>query len=389
MTKRLWCTGAAAVGLCSAVLLTGCGNFFVDPTSTTTPTTGSATGSYAYAVNTNNSLSEFDLGAGKLTAVTGSPVTLTTGLGAASVTVSRANSFVFVGGNGAIECYSIGSTGALTQLTAGGGTATANFVSLETSPDGNWLFGLDAIQPGAPNLYVFAINAATGALTLAGSAGVPLPVPGPAAAVARMVKISPNAAFVGVALGGGGDVFFTFNTTTGVLTQSGLLKTNGYDDDAILFDSNSAYAYVGRYGLTAGNSVIASYTVSTAGALTGVGTKASGDTPFSLAFDNTGGFLYSANRGSSSLSAYSIATGVLTELASSPYPSGTSVSAVARDSSGSYLIAAAAGGTSDLTLYAFDVLTAGKLAAVATSANGSGTAGSIAVATTHSTTASF
>jgi 6-phosphogluconolactonase len=194
---------------------------------------------------------------------------------------------------------------------------------------------------------------------------------------------------VGVSLGGGGDVFYTFNTTTGILTQSGVLATKGYDDDALIFDSNSAYAYIGRYGLTAGNSVIASFTLTTAGALTQVGTAASGDTPYALAFDSTGGYLYSANRGTSTVSAFSIATGALTELASSPYPSGDSVSAMARDSTGSYLIAAAAGGTSDLTLYAFDVLTAGKLAAVATAANGSGTAGSVAVATTHSTTAAF
>jgi len=72
----------------------------------------------------------------------------------------------------------------------------------------------------------------------------------------------------------------------------------------------------------------------------------------------------------------------LTALASSPYTSGDEVTALAEDTGKKYVIAASAGGTPDLTMYAFDALTAGQLDAVATSANGGGT-GSIALATTH------
>ena len=388
--KRTFERSISALTMLFAVSLTGCGNFFVNPSTVTTGTTTTATtGNFAYVVNTTNTLSEYDLSAGKLTAIAGSPLTLTTGLAATSVAVSRANTFVFVGGAGGIECYAINTDGSLTATTAGGATETADFVSLETSPDGQWLFALDGITPTAPILYQFSIDPNTGALALAGSGEIQLPIAGAGVPTPRMVKISPNADYLGVVLGGGGDVFYTFNTTTGILTQSGLLATKGFDDDSLLFDSTSTYAFIGRYGLTASNSTVASYTVSTVGALTSLATVATGDTPYSLALDGTGAFLYSANFGAPSVTGYSLATGALTQLASSPYASGLNVASLARDITGSYLISASQGGSADLTLYAFDVLVPGKLDAVASSTNGSGTAGSLAVATTHSTTESF
>ncbi len=389
MTKSAWARGLGVAGLSCSMWLTGCANFFVNPGTGSGTGTGGSTGDYVYVVNANNTLSQFAVGTAKLTAISGSPITLADGLSATSVAVTRKNGFVFVGGNGAIECYSVGSNGALSATTAGGGTATANFVSLETSPDGQWLFGLDALIPAAPVLYVFSINATTGALALAGSAGVPLPVPGGGAAAPHMVKISQNGSFVAVMLGAGGDVFYNFATTTGVLTQAGALKTNGYEDDSILFDKTSGFAFIGRYGLKANTSTIVSYSVSADGILSSIGSVASGDVPYSMALDSTNTYLYAANRGSSDVSGYAVAAGLLTAASGSPYIAGTAVSAIARDSTGAYLVAAATGGSSDLTLYSFDGTTAGKLDTAASVVNGSGVAGSIAVAATHSTTADF
>jgi hypothetical protein len=61
------------------------------------------------------------------------------------------------------------------------------------------------------------------------------------------------------------------------------------------------------------------------------------------------------------------------------------VTALAEDNTKKYAIAAAAGGavSSALTLYQFDALTAGQLDAVATYGNGTGVAGSVALAATH------
>ena len=214
MTKRLMMNGVRWVALGAAAMVNGCGGgFFVNQNNTTT--TGSSSGDYVYVVNqTTDTLSEFVVGAGTLTAVSGSPILLVAGLAPTSVAVSRPNSFVFVGGNGAISTYSIGTGGALTNVGGGGAAATANFVSLETSPDGQWLLGLDSLTQ---SIYVFKINASTGALTLNSTATYT--APGSGLPSQKSIRISPNAAFVAAALGPGGDVLFTFNTSTGVLMR--------------------------------------------------------------------------------------------------------------------------------------------------------------------------
>ncbi len=372
MRKSVW-AGLTAI----ATMLTGCAGFFVANTSTSTTTTSS--GDYAYVVNnTTDTLSGFVVGTGTLTSI--STYTLTNGLAPSSVAVSRPNTFVYVGGNGAISCYSIGTGGALTSVSATCASQTANFVSLATSPDGQWLLALDNLTQ---TVYVYKINTSTGLLTL--SATTVYAAPGVGAATPRSIRIAPNGAFVGVALGLGGDVIFNFTTSTGVLSSpQNLAVASGYSDNEVVFDTNSAYALVARTGPSTGASGVATYSVASTGALTGVQTlAASGDSPYSLLEDSTGAYVYTANRGSSTISGYAFASGTLTALASSPYTSGASVIALARDNSGKYVVAASSGGSSDLTLYSFDLLTAGKLDAVAVSASGTDPAGSLALATTH------
>jgi len=53
------------------------------------------------------------------------------------------------------------------------------------------------------------------------------------------------------------------------------------------------------------------------------------------------------------------------------------------DNTHKYVIAAAANGSSDYTMYSFDALSAGKLDAVSVGASGTDPAGSIAIAATH------
>jgi 6-phosphogluconolactonase len=380
MSKRALSSRVVWALLGAATLATGCGGgFFIDTNGTTTTT--SSSGDYVYVVNqTTNTLSEFVVGNATLTAITGSPISLTSGLAAASVAVTRPNTFVYVGGNGAISCYSVGSSGALSAVTGGGAGATANFVSLETSPDGKWLLALDSTTQ---TVYVYAINTSTGALIL--NATTTFAAPGAGTAAQRSIRISPSAAFVAIALGPAGDVVFTFNTTTGVLTQSATISlASGFSDNAVQFDSTSSKLYVARGGPTTGTAGVSTYSVSSSGALTQTQALiASGNAPFALLLDSAGSYLYAANRSDATVSGYSTSGGTLAALPSSPYPSGTSVIALAEDNSKKYLIAAASGGSPDLTLYGFDALTAGKLNAVATSASGSDPAGSVALATTH------
>ena len=103
-----------------------------------------------------------------------------------------------------------------------------------------------------------------------------------------------------------------------------------------------------------------------------------------MAVNKAGTDVYVANRGDGTISGFSVATsGTLTALSGSPYTSGTGVTALATDSSGDYLLAAANGGSPDLTMYSFDTTTVGKLNLVTTTATGTDPTGPVAVAATH------
>jgi 6-phosphogluconolactonase len=78
-----------------------------------------------------------------------------------------------------------------------------------------------------------------------------------------------------------------------------------------------------------------------------------------------------------------VTNGVPTALSGSPYASGALVQSLALDRSGKYLLAAASGGTPDLTMYSFDATVGGKLDKVATAATGTDPAGALLVTATH------
>jgi 6-phosphogluconolactonase (cycloisomerase 2 family) len=371
----------AGLALGAALFLTGCAGFFVDPHSTST-TTGTSGSDYVYVVNqTTNTLTGFVVGTGTLTTI--STYTLQTGLNAQSVAVTIPDTFVYVGGSGGIYCYAIGTGGALTQQTTGGVTELANFVAMDVSYDGKWLAALDS---DLDELYIFSINTSTGLLSPAGA--LPISIPGSGTGSLRQVRFSPNAAFVVAALGPGGDVIYPFNATTGALgTANNLTLAAGFSDNAIAFDKVSGDVYFARGGSTTGSSVIATYTLGSSGALTQVGTPiVSGNSPYSLLNVDTtssGDFLYAANRNDSTISGYSLTSGALAALASSPYNSGSAVTALVLDKTGAYVIAASSGGSPDVELYALDGTTLGKLDSDAISASGTDPAGSLAIAATH------
>jgi hypothetical protein len=73
----------------------------------------------------------------------------------------------------------------------------------------------------------------------------------------------------------------------------------------------------------------------------------------------------------------------LTVLSGSPYQSGSAVTALAVDSSGDYLLAAANGGSPDLTMYSYDSATVGKLDFATSVPTGTDPTGPVALAMTH------
>ena len=370
-----------------ATVLTGCSGFFIPQTTTPTPPT-SGTGNYVFAVNPGlQTLSAYAIGTGALTLAAGSPVSLPATLVSSAapsvaVTVSRNNAFVYVGGLNAIYCYSVGSSGVLTLVSSSSVTTAAAVVSMDTSPDGQWLFILDG---ASASVFEYSVNQTTGALGTVGQIVYNVPN---GINVPRSVRAT--ATVVAAALGTGGDALFTLNTTTGALVYSGFISLNNalQSDNDVALTPNGGFLFVSRSGVvgTTPANGVATFAVDVTGkpSVTGSGTLIpAGTGANSILLDGTNAYLYVANRGASTVSEYAVsAAGAVAPLATPPFPVGLVVTSLARDSTGKYVFAGGIGSTSDLQMYTFDVTTGGKLDSAMSVSTGSDTQG-LQIATTH------
>lgn len=358
-----------------AAALVGCGDFFIPPNS---GGGGSTTNNYVYVTNsTTSSLAGFAIGTGKLTTISGLPLSL--GYVPVAAVVTPNNNFIYIAGPGAIYRYNVSSNGTLTTPSGGATVAAASVVSLDVSPDGQWLFGLDNTQT---QLDEFQINSSTGALSVI--AATPYSVQS-GKVVPKAVKVSPAGNLIFAALGTGGDVVFTLNTSTGAVASSQTLPpvTTTTSDNALAINSGGSYLYIARSGTNGGVGV---YTIGSGGVLNSISGSpfSAGTSPASVVIDSTGKYLYVANNGDGTISGYSIGTGsALTALSGSPYSSGSSVTSLGVDKSGKYLLAGANGGNPDLTMYSFDAATPGKLDQATSVATDTDPAGVTSIALTH------
>ena len=366
----------AVVPMISA--LTGCGGFFVPPNGGGGGGGGTTTGR-VYVANaktaTTSTISAFTIGTGTLTAVSGSPWTLN--YIPVALTISPNNAYLYVAGSSSINVYAINSNG---SLTAANGGAVVSVASLDISPDGKWLFGLDLLTNA---LDEFQIDSTSGALALVNKVGYS--VPNNATLTPQMVKVSPTGNLVFAALGNAGDAVYTLNTTTGnfALSQQLPLGSTSTSDNALVADSTASYLYIARSGTNGG---VAVYTIGANGALNSIAGSpfTAGSQPFSVILDTTGKYLYVANRSGGTISGYSIGTGsALTALNGSPYTSGSQVNSLGVEKSGKYLLAGAGGGSPDLSMYSFDPATPGALKSATSVATDTDPAGVVAIAVTH------
>src|SRR6185437_11540191 len=290
--------------------------------------------------------------------------------------VTRDNKFLYVAAPGNINVYTINSDGSLSAASGGTGVAIANVVSMDVSPDGQWLLALDA-TPLVAQVDVFQINSSTGALASFTPATWAIPN---AVLVPTTLRISPNGALVFAALGTGGDAVFSFDTTAGALTNSQLLSVgSSTSDNGLAVDGTTTHLYIARSGTGGGVRV---FTIGTGGVLNEISGSPfdSGGQAFSVVLANTGSYLYAANRANGTIYGYSVGTGAtLTPLSGSPYGSGTQVTALGTDSSGKYLLAAAFGGTPDLSMYSIDTASPGKLILANSTTTGTDPTGPVAV----------
>jgi 6-phosphogluconolactonase (cycloisomerase 2 family) len=361
--------------LAAGVMLTGCGGFFVPPDNGGGGGGGTTTARVYVANAATGTVSGYSIGDSKLTAVPNSPVML--GFAPVAAVVSPNNAFLYVASTASISVYAINSDGSLTAQNNG---VVISVASIDISPDGKWLFGLDTIQNTVDQ---FQIDASSGGLTPTTTPASYDPLTG--TITPHMLKVSPGGNLVICALGNGGERVFTFDTTSGALTYSqGLsLNTSGTSDNALAIDSTGSYLYVARSGTNGG---VAVYSIGAGGVLNSVAGSpfAAGSRPFSIVLDKTDKYLYVANRTDSTISAYTIGAGsALTVVSGSPFSSGQQVISLGTEPSGTYLLAGANEGSPDLSMYTFDATTPGKLNLATSVATDTDPAGVVAIAVTH------
>lgn len=223
-----------------------------------------------------------------------------------------------------------------TVLNGSGTVATNNVNNIAVSCELNTIgFAYVANQGGSDvsnfgNVSVFGIMS-TGALEARGAvaSGDGVTAPGPTS-----VAVNPAGTFVYVANNGikstttnGSVSAYRVNTSTGALTPiSGSPFPAGLHSNAVTVDPTGRFVYVTNSGDGLTNGTLSAYTVNPGtGALTAAGNPvATGLNPSTVTVGASGRFVYVGNTGSASVSAYNInaTTGVLTELAGSPYATG-------------------------------------------------------------------
>ncbi len=171
-----------------------------------------------------------------------------------------------------------------------------------------------------------------------------------------------------------GNVFmFTINATTGALTSIGTIAA-GIDPASVAVDPSGRFAYVANaelFGGIGGTGNVSMCTIDvTTGALTAIGTIAAGSNPVSVAVDPSGKFAYVANLNSNDVSMYTIdvTTGALTAIAPGAIAAGSNPRSVAVDPSGRFAYVAN-GGSNSVSMYTIDVTT-GTLTSIGTIAAG-------------------
>jgi 6-phosphogluconolactonase len=380
---------AGALGVAALCWTTGCAGFWVAAGSSSSNSSSSTSGDIVYVANgTADTVSGFVVGTGTLTAV--SPVS--PGFSPTALAVNPANSILFVAGNSQIAAYSTGTGGVLGSLSSGVTGGLLDVVAMDISPDGQWLFAVDGTlsSNNIVTVYEFQINSSTGVLTqeatgtftLPGT--MPTPPPTPSA-----IKVSPVASngqqYVFVALGTGGDLAILLTTSNGALsspTQMTLASLPQYtSDNALAVNADSSILYIARSNTSSSPGAIVAYSIEPNGVLNPVPVAqgATGVMPSAVVLNAAGKGVYVANRTDGNISEFSTTTsGGLTLLGT--IGSGSLPIGLAVDNSGDYLLAAANGGSSDLTMYSYDSTTTGKLDSSAATATGTGP---VAIAATH------
>jgi YVTN family beta-propeller protein len=299
-----------------------------------------------------------------------------------SIAVDPTGKFAYVmnggcgGGVGSyVSMYTISSTTG-TLVSIGPPVTTYGYglysESVTVDPLGKFVYAtnsgnvFDYSNEADGNVAMYSIDATTGALTSTGTINGNCP----GLCLPTSVVVDPSGKFAFVTIGNnpgpaGGVSINTINATTGALTSIGTIAT-GTNPGSVVTDPTGKFAYV----TNSGSNDVSMYTINaTTGALTSIGTIPSGTNPVSVVADPTGKFAYVTNSNSNDVSMYTIngTTGALTSIGT--IAAGTNPLSVAVDPSGKFAYVTNSG-SNDVSMYTINGTT-GALTSTGTIAAGS------------------
>jgi 6-phosphogluconolactonase len=363
------------VSLAVLLALCGCGQFFPPVTSCTTncPTTG---GNYIYVGNGNtDNIGAITISSSAINAISGTPFSL--GVAPSALAITPSNTFLYAASlAGGVFGYSIGSGGVLSVINNGSAVISGiSPTTLQVDTTGKWLIVVDP----TPTAYVFSINT-DGTVTSQGS------VPLAAGSSPNFMTFTPNGNFLYVSLGTVGVGILTFNSTTGVLTNTNTILKTKQSVDAIqglAVNSAGTFLYAAETGINGIRVLSINATTAALTEITG-SPYTTGTGPSGILIDSTGSYLYVANRASNNISAFLLSSsGALTQISGSPFTAGTNPLAIAEDNTHTYICVVNAGGSPDLQTYTIQTAVPGALTAYKSAPTGTDPTNALAIVAAH------
>jgi 6-phosphogluconolactonase len=317
-----------------------------------------------------------DPNSGVLDQLTVSPITA--GEGVRSLAIHPSNQFLYAANafEDDVSLYDTSSSGALTEVTPRAPTGTTPSL-LVIDPAGQYLY---VSNLASNNISSYSIDSSTGVLT---------PVPGSPFQIgsgALNMKVSPSGNFlyvsVGVGIAGSTGSIEVWPLVAGALNgQAGIqIVAAGTSPYGMAIDASGNYLYVSNFG----DDSISEYTINSDGSLTPIATVGAGlgilSGPVNILVNNAGTYLYVANETASTVVAYAIdsSNGSLALLPSDYAATANgSPSFLAMDATGNYLFV---GNSANPEIESFSVDTStGVLTAVYSYSQGGNAATSIAL----------
>jgi 6-phosphogluconolactonase len=377
MGTRYWLCLAIAV-LC----LTGCSGFWDAPPSTGggTGSTTLSSGDFYVLNNATSQMVGLYVNAGVVTALPGSPYTLSAA--PIAIAVAPNNAFLYVSTVGGIFLYTVNtSTGELTIGNSGEAISSDPATSLQVDPTNTWIVeGVSATQ----NLFAIHINASTGLLASNTEETVVLP-----STTFQQVAISPDDTYLLAAMGAQGTATIPFNPNNAnpfgavgniaVKNATGAALSVAFDPIPTGTTAPRLF-YIGETVATSGTNTggLRAFNYSTKQEISGSPYAIGGLAPYSILPFSTGDYVYVVNRQTASgqtgvIAGFSITSAgtayTLTALGST-FAAGINPQAIVEDNTHAFVFAVNFGGTPDLTGYTIDATNAGYLDTVISSQTG-------------------